>query len=328
VLDDDDSRLAVVGLTSAEERVYRNLVRRGRTTTTALEADQPEPAEAVRDHLRRLHRIGLVELDGEEVRARPPAEVLPRLVEEQAHRLRSDSERPDAVRNLVPELSAAHEAAKVSSGKSVTIDRVQGDDIAELLEALAATSTGDLLWLRPDPWQRRLGPQVDETVLDLLAAGRRSRAIYPARVLEKAPLMILDRADAGEHVRILAEVPVRLAVMGRTAAVIGEESGPPTVRRLVVREQSLVRALALLFECLWERAVPLPGFDGRSDDGEQSQQRLLLGLLARGGKDEQIARALGVSVRTVRRRVADLLVELDADSRFQAGVEAVRRGWA
>ena len=44
-------------------------------------------------------------------------------------------------------------------------------------------------------------------------------------------------------------------------------------------------------------------------------------------KDEQIARALGMSVRTVRRRVADLMDELGADSRFQAGVEAVRRGW-
>jgi DNA-binding NarL/FixJ family response regulator len=34
-----------------------------------------------------------------------------------------------------------------------------------------------------------------------------------------------------------------------------------------------------------------------------------------------------MSVRTVRRRVADLMDDLGADSRFQAGVEAVRRGW-
>jgi DNA-binding NarL/FixJ family response regulator len=54
---------------------------------------------------------------------------------------------------------------------------------------------------------------------------------------------------------------------------------------------------------------------------------LLLLELAGGAKDEQIARALGMSVRTVRRRVADLMDELGADSRFQAGVEAVRRGW-
>ena len=49
--------------------------------------------------------------------------------------------------------------------------------------------------------------------------------------------------------------------------------------------------------------------------------------LTEGAKDEQIARTLGISLRTVRRRIADLLSELGADSRFQAGVEAVRRGW-
>ena len=53
----------------------------------------------------------------------------------------------------------------------------------------------------------------------------------------------------------------------------------------------------------------------------------LLRQLAAGAKDEQIARTLGLSLRTVRRRVADLLIELGVDTRFQAGVEAVRRGW-
>ena len=35
---------------------------------------------------------------------------------------------------------------------------------------------------------------------------------------------------------------------------------------------------------------------------------------------------LGVSLRTVRRRVADLMDELGAATRFQAGMEAARRG--
>jgi DNA-binding NarL/FixJ family response regulator len=61
--------------------------------------------------------------------------------------------------------------------------------------------------------------------------------------------------------------------------------------------------------------------------GESATRRLLLEQLTRGAKDEQIARELGLSLRTVRRRVAEVLGELGADSRFQAGVEAVRRGW-
>jgi DNA-binding NarL/FixJ family response regulator len=70
----------------------------------------------------------------------------------------------------------------------------------------------------------------------------------------------------------------------------------------------------------------VPGLDGGIDD-PTGERRLLLVQLARGAKDEQIARALGLSLRTVRRRVADILADLGADSRFQAGVEAVSRGW-
>lgn len=53
----------------------------------------------------------------------------------------------------------------------------------------------------------------------------------------------------------------------------------------------------------------------------------LLALMAQGLKDEVVARRLGLSLRTVRRRIAHLMAELDATTRFQAGIEAVRRGW-
>ena len=56
-------------------------------------------------------------------------------------------------------------------------------------------------------------------------------------------------------------------------------------------------------------------------------RRFLLQQLAAGAKDEQIARSLGVSLRTVRRRVSEPVDELGVENRFQAGVEAVRRGW-
>jgi DNA-binding NarL/FixJ family response regulator len=48
----------------------------------------------------------------------------------------------------------------------------------------------------------------------------------------------------------------------------------------------------------------------------------LLGLLVAGLKDETIARQLGVSLRTVQRRIAALMHELGARTRFQAGVAA------
>jgi DNA-binding NarL/FixJ family response regulator len=55
--------------------------------------------------------------------------------------------------------------------------------------------------------------------------------------------------------------------------------------------------------------------------------RNLLTLLAAGAKDETIARQLGVSPRTVTRRVGELLDQLGARTRFHAGVLAERHGW-
>lgn len=50
-------------------------------------------------------------------------------------------------------------------------------------------------------------------------------------------------------------------------------------------------------------------------------------LLTAGLTDEGISRRTGLSVRTIRRTVAGVMAKLGAQSRFQAGAEAVRRQW-
>ncbi|MFE7408952.1 response regulator transcription factor [Streptomyces laurentii] len=57
------------------------------------------------------------------------------------------------------------------------------------------------------------------------------------------------------------------------------------------------------------------------------QEREVLRMLANGDKDETVARALGISVRTERRMVADLLARTGASSRFELGVKAAKAGW-
>ncbi|WP_045875299.1 LuxR C-terminal-related transcriptional regulator [Pseudofrankia sp. DC12] len=70
-----------------------------------------------------------------------------------------------------------------------------------------------------------------------------------------------------------------------------------------------------------------PAADGATEQALSAAELLLLALLADGLKDEAVARALGVSVRTVRRMVAELMHRLDARSRFQAALLAQRKGW-
>ncbi len=50
-------------------------------------------------------------------------------------------------------------------------------------------------------------------------------------------------------------------------------------------------------------------------------------MLAQGHKDEACARNLDVSVRTVRRMVADLTERVGAGSRFELAILAARGGW-
>lgn len=55
--------------------------------------------------------------------------------------------------------------------------------------------------------------------------------------------------------------------------------------------------------------------------------RSLLRLMRTGAIDETIARELGISLRTVHRRITRLQNLLGVRSRFQLGVIACERGW-
>ena len=325
--DDDLGALGVLGFTAAQEELYRLLLRNSGSSVGDLAALTGLPPDELRERVSWFAAAGMVDVHDDTVTARPPAEALSRLLGEEARRVQLRSEQLEAVRGLLPALTAEHMAGSGPKGEEVTLERVHGGDVSQLLRSLAGASTGDLLWLRPDQWKLSAGLAVDDWLAELMRAGRRSRAIYPARVLEEAPEVVRRRAEAGEHVRILAEVPCRLAIMGTAAAMVTEEFGVATGRRLLVRQPGLVQALTLLFEGLWEKAMAVPGLDGQPAADGAGDLGLLLTQLAAGAKDEQIARALGLSVRTVRRRVADLMDDLGAASRFQAGVEAVRRGW-
>jgi DNA-binding CsgD family transcriptional regulator len=323
----DLSPLGVLGFSARQEELYRLLLRNSGSGLADLAALAGLPVGEMREQVTRFAGVGIVELRDDVVVARPPQEALGRLINEETRRVQSRGEQLDAVRHLLPSLYADHLAASAPKGQAIPVETVEGGDVLQLVRSLSAASTGDLLWMRPDPWNLSHVGEMDEWVIELLQAGRRSRAIYQAEVLHRAPEAIRARAEAGEHVRILAEVPTRLAVFGTTAALLGQRFGVLDERRLVLRQQSIVQAMGWLFEALWERALVVPVLSGqRYDDGTKGQ-RLLLRQLAGGAKDEQIARSLGLSLRTVRRRVAELLDELGAESRFQAGAEAVRRGW-
>lgn len=83
--------------------------------------------------------------------------------------------------------------------------------------------------------------------------------------------------------------------------------------------------LVKTFDVLWSLAAPISVHPAATDLDERD--RAILTLMGLGATDDTIARRLGMSRRTVVRRTARLLERLGASTRFQAGVQAIRRGW-
>lgn len=194
----------------------------------------------------------------------------------------------------------------------------------DIIEAWVAESSGDLMFLRPDQWRTPSEPRSAAIFDQALQQGRRARAIYPVRALHEARSMLTARSEAGEEIRLLPDVPTRLGIIGANRALMPDLPGSAGMRTIVLRDPGLVTILTFYFEALWEQAVALRSL--AEGDGREELQHLLLTELASGARDEQIARRLGIGLRTVRRRVANLMIDLGAETRFEAGVEAARRG--
>lgn len=320
--------LTALGLGREEDRLYQRVLPLGGSqAATVARTFEVEP-EDLPGLLAPLAAHGIVTLRDDIVEALPPTEVVTMLIRREADRAATVRERLQGLADAVPFLAAA--ATQPGPGEVEDLGPIDGQfsrggNALQLLTDLVQRSKGDLLWLRPDAWRMPRESAMAKVVAEAIATGRRSRAVYPVRALQEAPEALRARAQAGEQIRVISDLPTRLIVIGSTHAVVPEPLGMADEPRLILRQRGLVEALTLLFEQTWERAAAVPDLD--LGEARPDLRRFLLQQLAAGAKDEQIARTLGISLRTVRRRVADMLIELGVDSRFQAGVEAVRRGW-
>ncbi|MCW2797555.1 DNA-binding response regulator [Nocardioides sp.] len=320
--------LTSLGFSRSVERIYERLISQsGRELVSVAETLLRSPDELLAD-VEPLRAEGIVWLEGSRMYVAPPVDAIAMLLATQAEQAARSRDRLAELSHAIPFLAAGsvgpgpgevHDVAPIDGELS------SGGSVFGLLHALITQSKGDLLWLRPDQWRISREESITKVVGEVIASGRTSRAIYPLQALREAPKTLLARAEIGEQVRVLPDLPTRLLIVGRSHALLPEPLGFADEPRTLVRQPGLVEALSLWFELLWERAAPVPSVD--RGDPRPDLHRFLLQQLASGAQDEQIARRLGVSLRTVRRRVADTLSELGADTRFQAGVEAVRRGW-
>lgn len=157
--------------------------------------------------------------------------------------------------------------------------------------------------------------------------GVRMRTVYhhTARFNSPSQAYVATASALGGEYRTAHQLVGRMIIFDRELAFMTRRND--RLGAVVVREPSVVHFLYELFEQLWSQAQP---FSDAATDGLEAVakdlDRTILRLLASGLKDETIARRLGMSLRTTRKHIADMMQALGAESRFQAGVAVSARG--
>jgi predicted DNA-binding transcriptional regulator len=320
----DSKVLAALGLPSQMEPVYRRILAGSGQSVDEVAASLLISQADLLDQLAPLMALGIVTVDDGVLGVLDPATATSRALAAQAADLGVAARELARFAEVLPFLADGRELQS-SDDQLIDGDVSSQADIPALIAQWIREKRGDVCFLRPDQWRLPSESEMAVAVGNAVREGRRVRAIYPARAMSEAPHMLRMRAAIGEEIRVVPSVLTRLVIVGPRRAIVPEPLGTGSDHRVVVRQASLVGMLQAYFDELWETGSHV---DARGDRlAERDHRRLLLAELADGVKDEQIARNLDISLRTVRRRVAALMSELGVDTRFQAGVEAVRRGW-
>ncbi|MFL6111572.1 MAG: helix-turn-helix domain-containing protein [Catenulispora sp.] len=307
-------------LPASEEHAYRLLVRTSGVGAEEFAARAGIGPREATELLAALQRRGLVTA-GPTFHALPPDVAL-------GDALLREQEALESARRLVAALGEEYRTSTRRRSADHLVEIVVGaETLRERLRDLQDSAREEILWFsRANPLAMP-GP-VNTEEKGALARGVRYRAIYERALLERPDELagIVEAVGWGEQARVLPLLPVRLAVADRALAICplvpNAEWDVAEPTAAVVRSGELLGALVALFESYWERATPLGGGAG-ADESE----RLLLSLVVAGMPDKSIATHLGVSKRTVQRRLDRMMAVAGVDSRAGLAFQAAKRGW-
>ncbi|TQM28841.1 LuxR C-terminal-related transcriptional regulator [Nocardia bhagyanarayanae] len=162
-----------------------------------------------------------------------------------------------------------------------------------------------------------------------IGEGIRYQTLYQDTIYQDAERLrhALSTNASGAQARTLPEPPFKMIIVDdeRASLVLHADERRPDPMGLRFTGSPALRLLVRTFDVLWSLAAPISV--NPSADELDDRDKAILTLMGLGATDDTIARRLGMSRRTVVRRTARLLERLGASTRFQAGVQATRRGW-
>jgi DNA-binding CsgD family transcriptional regulator len=228
---------------------------------------------------------------------------------------RSDALRQDYVRSgpaPTPLSSVEHVAGPMEVGGFLKLAADACDQEVVVLRSGRPDASALENFLRITP---RL---IERGVTVQVLCEHRSRADFTAR------MKIKNLIDDGAQVRTVSQVPRAAVIFDRSLAILlGFCDGEVMASR--VRSGHVVQFLLDMTNHLWDAATGVDSFESGYAEVADDLQLTMVSLMARGYTDEILARKLGMSVRTCRRHIATMMHELNAVSRFQAGVRASGR---
>ncbi|MFH9242027.1 LuxR family transcriptional regulator [Streptomyces anulatus] len=331
--------MSPLGLSSTEEAVYRFFLRNPGAAVRDAGTAAPMDGEGVHRAAEQLRDRGL--LHGSEARtwATDPGVVVARLAEEQldaAYRtLRRLADPRPILRSLWRDVPAPSFAGGggVYAGSAIALDRLEdlGQALARIDRA-AFHADAEILAAVPN---RALVPLGTAHTLSLglrcLRRGVRVRTLVgsDAPTPPTGADQLRRLRSHGAEVRVAEGLSELVLVYDRRTALVPVDAHDIDRGVLCIEESGPVSSLVTLFERLWAAATDLadrPASKPGTDSPTGTQRTVLL-LMCTATKDEVGARAAGMSLRTYRRHVSDLLALLGACSRAQAALLARERGW-
>ncbi|MEV7211959.1 helix-turn-helix transcriptional regulator [Kitasatospora cineracea] len=329
---DGFSLSALVGLDETCVRVYRAVIGQPGWGVAETARELGIDESRVRRALDRLTELSMLYLTGDDSNVAPlhPEVGLAAYLHRREVEIHAQQAQLSAARAATAELAAVYLAQQSHRGH-IGLEALEGvGRVRARLAELADHATQEVLTFMPGGAQSRAALDASRPLDEKsIANGVRLRTVYLDSVRNDRATTEYARwlGQSGGEIRTIPTLPIRMLIADRSVALLPIDPENTREGAIVVHAPSVITALVAMFEAIWEKATPMSTPKLTTVEGPTPQELELLKLLESGSTDDVASRKLGLSLRTTRRMVAELMNRLGARSRFEAGLLASRAGW-
>ena len=299
------SMLTALGASDAEDRIYRYLATTVSVTDDEIRAETRLPVERIREALDALEKRGLVASTDDSptryIAASPGA--VEAMIANQLRELRS-------AQGTLDRLSSKYRAEHLAREAATAFEIVRGQEALRQrsMHMVHSARTEVLNMIKPPI----IALQSQDRVVP--GDGANGRVIFETESLEQPDALAAVQAGLrpNDEIRVHTKLPAKMLITDRSLALVPLTQRDTTPVGVLIHESVMLDGLLALFDYVWAASAPLhvDNINSHAPNGPSplsGEDRRLLSLLLSGLTDEAIAAHFQVSVRTVQRKVRNLM---------------------